>query len=241
VINTTTDRRPISQRDLDELALLAPHLRRAVTIGDLFELQMAETGLYRSIVDNLNCAVLIVTANMRLLYANRLGESLLQAGILCRCPSSMVTFVNPLVQTCVAGTIATGQRSEVALGGRGIGMPLVPVACPSVAHILPLGGRSGFGQFQKDAAAAIFIAAPLATPVTAIEAIASLFGLTTAEKRVAGMIANGMSRAEIALSCGTTAGTVKSQLDAIFDKTQTGSQRELEKLLRDLTPPLKQG
>lgn len=241
VINTTTDRRPISQRDLNDLALLAPHLRRAVTIGDLFELQMAETGLYRSIVDNLSCAVLIVTAHMRLLYANSLGESLLQAGILCRSPGGTVTFVNPLVQTCVAGTIATGERSEVALGGRGIGMPLVPVACPSVAHILPLCGRNGPGRFQQDAAAAIFIAAPAASPVTAIEAIASLFGLTAAEKRVAGMIAKGMSRAEIALSCGTTDGTVKSQLDAVFDKTQTGSQRELEKLLRDLTPPLNQG
>jgi hypothetical protein len=42
----------------------------------------------------------------------------------------------------------------------------------------------------------------------------------------------------IAAACGVSDGTVKSQLATIFDKTGTGDQRELELLMRELSPPL---
>lgn len=65
---------------------------------------------------------------------------------------------------------------------------------------------------------------------------ASLFGLTGAERQVA----RGMNRQSIAAANNVADGTVKSQLDAIYDKTGTSNQRELDRLLRDLTPPLRQ-
>lgn len=52
-------------------------------------------------------------------------------------------------------------------------------------------------------------------------------------------MANGFTRAEIAAASGVTDGTVKSQLTAIYEKTNAKGQRELELLIRDLTPPLK--
>ena len=71
-----------------------------------------------------------------------------------------------------------------------------------------------------------------------LDAIAALFGLTAAEKRVAGHVADGSTRGEIAASSGVSDGTVKSQLAAIFDKTGTSHQRELQLLIRELSPPV---
>ena len=90
-----------------------------------------------------------------------------------------------------------------------------------------------------EGAAAIFIAEAGMDPLPAIEALAALFGLTPAEKRVATHIAQGRTRAEIAIAQGVSDGTVKSHLDSIFGKTETGNQRDLQNLIRDLTPPLR--
>ena len=49
----THKRRPeINQKDLDQLALLAPHIRRAVTIGDLFEMEQRDSHIFREMVDS---------------------------------------------------------------------------------------------------------------------------------------------------------------------------------------------
>lgn len=64
-------------------------------------------------------------------------------------------------------------------------------------------------------------------------------GLTAAKKRVAGHVAAGKTRKETAAAGGVSDGTIKSQLATIFDKTGTGDQRELELLIRELSPPLR--
>ena len=130
------------------------------------------------------------------------------------------------------------ERAEIALGGSGIGVPLIKTQFPAVAHVLPLGGRDERSQFHSRAAAAIFVATPKTDPLPTIDAIAALFGLTSAEKQVATQAANGLVVAEIALARGVSVNTVRSQIDAIYAKTGQNSQIGLQKLILDLTPPL---
>ncbi|MER8389109.1 helix-turn-helix transcriptional regulator [Mesorhizobium sp. M1428] len=104
---------------------------------------------------------------------------------------------------------------------------------------MPLARREISARIAQRAAAAIFIAAAGSAPIPALDAIAALFGLTAAERRVAGHVAAGLTRKEIAAAGGVSDGTVKSQLATIFDKTGTGDQRELELLMRELSPPLR--
>ena len=65
-----------------------------------------------------------------------------------------------------------------------------------------------------------------------------MFGLTAAEKRIAALAADGLTRSEIAEASGVSDHTVKSQLRVVYDKTGTRDQRQLQLLMRDLTPPL---
>jgi DNA-binding CsgD family transcriptional regulator len=239
VINVGRERQLISPSDIDRLSLIIPHVRRAVTIGDLFELERRKAELLRNTIDALDIAVLIVGDSMHLKYANPAAEALLagNAGA-CAILGGRVTVADPRSRRALEESIAIGLRDESKLGSRAIGLPL-PGAVPLIAHVLPLGDRRQALAYGEDAAAAIFIAMPGDSPEPALEAIAALFGLTGAERRVAAQVARGMNRHTIAAANQVSDGTVKSQLDSIYDKTGASNQRELEKLLRDLTPPLR--
>jgi DNA-binding CsgD family transcriptional regulator len=239
VISTHESHGPVRREELDELTILAPHIRRSVTISDLFEMGHRDATVFRDVINAFGTAVFIVAADMKLHFANNLAENLLREKIAIQSNANTINFPNAFADAAIRKAVLTGERSEIALGASGIGVPLLKTERPAIAHVLPLARRAEASQFHTKATAAIFVAAAGATPLPAIDAFAALFGLTAAEKRVTNHLAQGMTRAEIAAANGVSDGTVKSQLDAIFDKTNTSNQRTLEILIRDLTPPVK--
>jgi DNA-binding CsgD family transcriptional regulator/PAS domain-containing protein len=241
MVVTDKDRRPISADDLELVSSLAPHVRRAVTIGDLFEAERRKADIFRSIIDCLDHPVLIVAADMHIIFANPAAEALLAENTAVSSVRGQLAFAYPQANVAIGCAVELGSRDEFALGPCGINIPLAKVNVPAVAHVMPLARREISARMSQNAAAAIFIAAAGSAPSPALEAIAALFGLTAAEKRVAGHVAAGLTRREIAAAGGVSDGTIKSQLAVIFDKTSTGDQRELELLMRELSPPLRAG
>lgn len=238
VITTSEDRPPITQGQLDDLGVIAPHIRRAVMIGDLFGARLNEGELYKEILGELASPIFAVSSDMRLLFANRSAEDLLRQGTQVSLQMNRICFKDAQAQLAITRAAALAERSEFALGSRAIGLPLDKNTRPAVAHVLPLQRRVEAGRISESVAA-IFIAEAGVDPLPAIDALASLFGLTPAEKKVATHVASGLTRAEIAAMQGVSDGTIKSQLDSIFGKTETGNQRELQNLVRDLTPPVR--
>jgi DNA-binding CsgD family transcriptional regulator len=222
----SVDRGPYTTAELETLALLAPHIRRAVTIGDLFETQARESSMFREVVDSFNLAVLVVDADMQLLFANPVAEDYLRDGALLKVSGQNLEVQHELAHFAIQRAVLLSERSEVALASSGIGVPLHRTQFPAIAHVLPLGSRAERTQFHNRAAAAIFVATPKSDP------------LTPAEKNVATQAANGLAAADIALSRGVSITTVRSQIDAIYDKTGQTSQLGLQKLIFELTPPL---
>jgi DNA-binding CsgD family transcriptional regulator len=238
IIITHKDRHKITDAELRAVSQLSPHIRRAVTIGDMFETERRNTEIFRNVVESLAHPVLIVSRDMRVIFANPSAEALLADNIAINSIRGQLSFNYGPANVAVSRAVELGTRDEFALGPAGIDVPLARVGVPAVAHVMPLARRDISARITQHAAAAIFIAAAGSTPMPALDAIAALFGLTAAEKRVAGHVAAGRSRGEIALTGGVSDDTVKSQLAAIFDKTGAGSQRELELLIRELSPPL---
>jgi DNA-binding CsgD family transcriptional regulator len=66
--------------------------------------------------------------------------------------------------------------------------------------------------------------------------LASLFGLTAAEARLASRLAGGAALNEVAAQLGISRETARNQLKAVFAKTETHRQAELVALLSQLTP-----
>lgn len=238
VMIRSVDYPQFSQAELAALGVLAPHMRRAVTIGDLFEEERRSTAIFREILESLHHAVVVVTADLKILFVNPEAENLLRQASLVRAEGAFVRFASPLVQEAITRAIARGERDEVALGGAGIGVPLSPTRLASVAHVLPIGRRSEVAQFPGQPVAAIFVASQGVSATPAMDAIQALFGLTPAEKRIAGFAVKGLGATEIAASTGVAYTTARAQLDAVFDKTGVSRHGDLVNLLRDLASPL---
>lgn len=236
---TDRSRPEITADDLATFAEFSPHIRRALAVGDMLAAERQTAGLFAEALGRLNCAVLIVDASMTLLYANPAGEEAIRARGIVTTTRSTVTLQWPMARRAVEKAVHHGERSEFALGTLGLGAPLSPGQGAAIAHVLPLARRDLSMRVDARAAAAIFISWPDADAAAGIDAIAALFGLTAAEKRVAGQVAQGLSRPAMAEANGVLPGTVKSQLAAIFDKTGVSDQRALAALLRDLTPPVR--
>lgn len=241
MIITHKDRHQITRAELDTVGQLAPHVRRAVTISDMFEAERRQAQMFRVVLEALAYPVLVVAQDMSILFANAAAEALLTGGGAIRSARGRLAFAYPPANQAVAHAVELGVQNEFALGPRGIGVPLACSAAPAVAHVMPLARRDTSARISLRGAAAIFIAASGVVALPALEAIAALFGLTAAEKRVAGQVAAGMTRKDIAAAGGVSDGTVKSQLAAIFDKTGASDQRGLQLLMRDLSPPVAAG
>lgn len=239
VVMTDRNRHQISVAEKKAMAFLAPHVRRAVTIGDLFEEERHSARLFREIVENLLHPVIVVATDMRILFANLTAEAMLNEGAIVTSSQGRMCFTYAPANAAISQAVHAGERDEFALGSAGIGVPLARTFSPAVAHVLPLNRRAPEARINTRAGAAIFISSSGCGPLVTLDAIAALFGFTPAEKRVAGHVASGRSRKEIADMSGISDGTVKSQLSAIFDKTATGDQRELQLLMRELSPPIR--
>lgn len=237
IIITHKDRPQINAADINLISTLSPHIRRAVTIGDLFESERRKGEIFRDVVDTLHHPVLIVSADMHIIFANLAAEKLLEAKSVIASLRGELNFPYQHCHRAITNAVTTGVKDEFALGPIGINVPLSNTQTPCVAHVMPLAQRDPSQRVSQRAAAAIFIASAGNAPLPAMDAIAALFGLTAAEKRVATQVASGRSRHEIAHEAGVADGTIKTQLSAIYDKTNTQDQRALALLIRELTPP----
>lgn len=240
-INISVRYSDIGKTQFDVMAMIGPHIRRAVTIHDMLQMERAEAGIFRDVIDRIEHGVVIVADTLEVLYANPAAETFLREQSLLATTHGRLTMRFPQAHAATVRAVSLGVRDEVELAGTGIDIPLGATSRPAVAHVLPLQRRALGRQIESRAAAAIFIAAAGTVIQTSVDAIAALFGLTAAERRVAAYVADGMTRNEIAEAQGVSAGTVKSQLAAIYDKTGTGDQRHLQGLMRELSPPVRRG
>jgi DNA-binding CsgD family transcriptional regulator len=183
--------------------------------------------------------VLIVSAEMQILFANASAEDMLRDGGLISTRMGRLDFAFGLAANAIEHAVVTSKRDEFILGPSGISVPLMRAHIPAVAHVMPLTRRDSPHRVSHKADAAIFISIAGNAPTPAMEAIGALFGLTPAEKKVAAHIAGGKRLSEIAGINGTSEHTVRMQIRTVLDKTSSSGQRDLIRLVADLTPPVR--
>lgn len=237
-INISVKYQPKDPEIFNLVSLLGPHIRRAVTIHDMLDMERDRTAVLRQVINALDHAVFIVADDMSIVFANEAAEARLREQKVVRAYAGRLICINDHAGNALTTAVSLGARDEIRLGAAGIDVPLGSSERPAVAHVLPLQRRRQSGGYDGNAAAAIFVAAAGTVIQTALEAVAALFALTPAERRVVGYVAEGLTRNQIAEAQGVTDGTVKSQLGAVYDKTGTSDQRSLQQLIRELTPPV---
>ena len=225
----------------ERLALVLPHVRRAVAIGRTIEFKQAETATFMDVLDGLSVGVFLIDPQGRVVHANAAGDDMLGTGELLRSVGGRLVAGDAQVEHSLRETAAAAVTGDHAAGSRSI---VVPLRRPDdgehyVAHMLPLakGARGRAGESYAAAAALFVRKAELQYP-SPPEVIGQTYDLTPAELRVLLGIVQIGGVPEVAAAFGIADTTVKTHLGRLYAKTGTARQADLVKLVAGFAMPL---
>lgn len=207
-------------RDRRRLQALVPHLRIAATLYERLQFQGAQHSVYHSATDGLGLGVLILDRERRIVSSNALAERFLDEGEGLRRTGDTLSFVKPEVTRHVIELLGNAPPTERVQRFRIERARHGDLIATARAIDLPA-IHSGTG------ALALFLSRPGAKPPIDPDTLRSLFGLTAAEARLALLLAGGDSLTSAARTLGISPNTAKTQLRAIFAKTDTRRQAQL--------------
>ena len=215
---------------------LRPHLQRALMLHvRMNSLETRAQGLSAAL-DAFDHAVLGLGRDGRVTMANGVAESLVRGsggglrlvgGRLCAPDAA----VNRRLQRLLAAVVETGVGAGLAAGGSlalprsAGGQSLRLTATPFVAA-RPAGSPA--------VVALVFVSDPLAKPLSRAQVLRSLYDLTPAESKIAGMLLEGLEVRTVAERVGVTLDTCRFHVKRILNKTGARRQAELVRLMSGL-------
>ncbi len=225
-IPTTTEMRR-------RLAMLVPHLQRAVTIGRLFDQGTAAEQAFTETLDHVEAGVFLVDTKGAIVFANAPAKNMLDDGALVRKEQNALRAVEPETSRVLRNLFAAAGKGDDSIGVRGVAVPLKGASeVPWFAHVLPLtSGRRRHAGDNYHAVAAVFIRKTVPNALSPLEEVAKLYKLTASEVRVFDAVLKVNGVKAIAALLGLSQATVKTHLHNVFRKTGTKRQSELVKLV----------
>jgi DNA-binding CsgD family transcriptional regulator len=219
------------ERDRDRLEQLLPHLQRALQLRRrLGTIEGSRIGL--AALDALAIGVVVCDGAGAILFANAAAEAHARSGdglVLGGAGQGVAAFYpgeSALLRSLIVDAACGGPGGAVAITGYERGKLFMLVA-PLPARIADEPGR-----------VLVTMRPAAAGPTFDAFTLQRLFGLTQAEARLALALLAGSSLAEFGAERHVTENTLRTQLAHVLRKTETGSQRELVRLL-SLLPPLR--
>lgn len=221
---------PFSGANVRALAADIRHLRRMLTMRTRFMLADGQARSLAGLVDTLGQAVFLVDAEGRVRHLNQAAEAMLKdcpalhihSAVLCARERSDDARLKQAIAKVLSSEAP--EASAVAISDRsGCRWNLSIVATP------PAAGRR---------LALVTAAAPDRCDPSVKERLRILYGLSSAEARLAVMLAEGAGPAEIAEERGVALGTVRVQIKAIAAKLGCHRQADIVRVVRSL-PPLR--
>ncbi len=227
--------------DLDRIAGVVPHLRRAVEIHRrLAHVATLPCGPLAEALDRITTAVLLLDSAGRVIWSNRAADALLRAADCIRLdrhrtPIAAWPGAAPMLQRLVAAAVA-GRAGSAALPRRTGDPTLAGFVIPVSARIVA--ERLDALPVAPSPRALLLLADPLAPArVAGDEALAlcrrlgALYGLTRTEAAVAVATARGSGLPEVAQSLGLALTTARTHAQRAFHKAGVRGQAELARLV----------
>ncbi|MCK8516688.1 helix-turn-helix transcriptional regulator [Methylonatrum kenyense] len=239
LIQRTGGQGPYTDIETRHINSLLPHFRRAFFLGRQLGAERARNAAAARAACGSRLPFLLLDQRGRVQYTSPGAESLIESGQLptprqgrFRCfIEADNNRLRRLVRVCLRAAQGRGKSAGGNLVMRrddgshlnALVMPIHPSL--DIDAVFPV----------VDTFVAVFLHDP-AMPVSLdLVRVASLYGLTDAEVRVAGVIAAGEPLEKLAAESGVSIHTVRAQLKAVFRKTGTSRQSALARLL--LTGP----
>lgn len=238
---------PFDADDARLLDHLLPHLRRAVQLRHRLVPGPPSAAPGVAALDALATGVMVVDAEMRLLLVNAAAEALV-SGV-----SGIRIVRRTLGGTAPQGTVMAVHRDDNAAlsalvrataldgsSGGAVRLRNESLSPATAALVTPLPRRlsDAPGSLSGRVAGQALLLLRDLSSTTLVppspEMLRDLFGLTPAEAEVACAISGGVTKSSVAASRGLRESTVRTQVRAILEKTETANLRDLERLLATL-------
>lgn len=222
------------------MRVIAPHIRRAVMIGRMFDLKAAEAATLADTLDGLSVGLFLVSPDARIVHANAAGHAMLDAGDILRASSGRLIACDQQAERSLREAYAAAGQGDAALGTAAIAVPLTDRKEERyLAHLLPLtSGARRHAGLTNTAAAALFVRKAEMPSLAPPEAISKAFRLTPSELRVLLAIVQVGGVPEVAAALGVAETTIKTHLGRLFEKTGATRQADLVKLFAGYATPL---
>lgn len=215
------------------VALIRPHLQRAIQIYAKLNRMTSERDVYAGAVNQLSVATIILDEQGRVLNTNALAESLLERGEgLCLRGSHLYIDgrdINKKLQQAVSIIIKAQQSGETSVV-RALRVPR-PAEQSDLGLVIRPVPTSAWSEGQSSPCAAVFISDPDLRESASQQILGDLFQLTPAEANLAILLARGISLAGVSEAQNISPHTARAQLKSIFAKTGVSRQAELVRLV----------
>lgn len=230
---------PFQEFQRSSLRLLAPHIRRAISISGLLNMKSVAADTLDAALDALTPPIVLVAADLAVVHANSAAREMLRDRDPIRNAGGRLALPHPQGTTALADAVARCADGVVALGQRGIGIPTRRRdGSPAIVHVMPLARKASRPGVEQRAVAAVFAAPAAAPPQMPAAALALLYDLTPAETRVLELVVEGKAPAEVANHLGISLTTAKTHLQRVFQKTDCNRQADLVRLIGSLKLPV---
>ena len=219
--------------EIERFKLMHQHLSRALTVGAKIGSLTSLQRLGEELLDRSSAAIFLLDSARRVVFMNHTAEAMAARGDgLQVSPDGLrlrATQEDERLQSLIFQAIISAQRAAGSPGG--------------VMRASRRSGKRPHGVWvialtRVPAALALFRPAvcvlfsdPERRLCPPAQHLKTLFGMTEAEARLAGCLADGESVRGAAEHLGITYGTARSRLTQLFGKTGTRSQGELIRLL----------
>ena len=223
--------KPFDHADQQAAQRFSGHLQRALRLQKHTQNLQAKAELGARAIEALALSMLIVDGNGVILHLNAGAERLLNgrvSGLICK--AGRLSTAHPSDKNKVAALIA-GATGYPAVGGA------MFLGCGQARQVFvtPLPEASPFArEWQTPLALVLVIEAD--HNLSSLQLLATLYGLSPTELRVASALLAGKSPEEYAQQAGVSMATVRSQLRNLFYKTGPRRQSELVAVLSRVPP-----
>lgn len=221
------------QKDMQLLRLLLPHLTRAVQVHRLIGETSARADMACATLDKARIGIFLLDADGYIQHINREGEKLLVSGKLAVAHKKLaLTNIGDTAQLhrLIASAACPTLRKTLS-GGGDMKLRSTQGKIDLELRVIPMSGRNdAVGLYFQTGVVVVLVSHPGALRLT-WQKVASTYGLSPAESKLAVILAEGCRPEEAAERLSISIHTARAQLKSIFAKTGTNRQSQLVSLL----------
>jgi DNA-binding CsgD family transcriptional regulator len=233
------DRGAYDCSDIALLDVMSPHIGAALRLHQRLNRANQAAANAEAALDRMHDAMLVVDSGGRIVYANPAADAELVAGTHLSSRNGRL-MAGPLVaqdelERAFHAAAGISQLVATQIPAALASAELDPALRASIAFY-PLPARSHDPMALRRAGVLVVLCRKHGGRTLSAALLRRLYGLTPTEARIAQMLSLGQSLEEIAGTLQIRAGTSRSHLKQVFQKTGTRRQGQLASLLNSMQP-----